>query len=360
MNDLSSLMQIAPTTGAGFAGINQRNEELMSQLKQRELAELIQAKALETQQSQQMNPLKQQHQQLVNQGLQEGLGSIGAKAKDDQLKARKNQLTFESDVETAISDNKEKRGKNEENARDRATKFLLEAGPQLESVGAPMRAAAFRQMVEQAGMNVNNQQIQNMMLLAQQNPEAFPQAISAYAEKLGAQAEAMSPTARSAKAVAKTNRDSAERIAAGNNKTQLEVANIQAKSRITAAESRGKKAQDLLTHAKQGGFKTYESAAVGFKILADLAEDEDERAKYLKAAQQFEAAVKEKPNTGAKPDLSELGVPVKKAVSSFDEGGSVPKASQKHSLSDVQKMYPGVPPEKIREAYKKKFGVDLQ
>jgi len=30
------------------------------------------------------------------------------------------------------------------------------------------------------------------------------------------------------------------------------------------------------------------------------------------------------------------------------------------SLADVQKMYPGVPADKLREAYKKKFGVDLR
>ena len=319
MSDLSQLMTIAPTTGAGFTGINQRNQEQMDMLRQRELAELIQQRAQEAQQSAQMNPLKLQNQQLVNQGLQEGIGSISAKAAQDKLNARKATATYDSDVATAISDNENKRGKNAEDARERATKFLLQAGPELEAQPVPLRAAAFKAMVEQAGMNVNNQQIQNMMLLAQQNPGGFPSAIAAYAEKLGAQAEAMSPTARSAKSVAKINRDSAERVADGNNKTQLEVANIQAKSRVTAAESRGKKAQDLLTHAKQGGFKTYESAAVGFKILADLAEDEDEKAKYLKAAQQFEAAVKEKPNTGAKPDLNELGVPVRKAVSSFDE-----------------------------------------
>lgn len=33
---------------------------------------------------------------------------------------------------------------------------------------------------------------------------------------------------------------------------------------------------------------------------------------------------------------------------------------QAHSLSDVQKMYPGIPAEKLKEVYKKKFGVDLQ
>lgn len=37
-----------------------------------------------------------------------------------------------------------------------------------------------------------------------------------------------------------------------------------------------------------------------------------------------------------------------------------PQATPKATLVDVQKMYPGIPPEKLREAYKKKFGVDLQ
>lgn len=32
----------------------------------------------------------------------------------------------------------------------------------------------------------------------------------------------------------------------------------------------------------------------------------------------------------------------------------------KQSLQQVQQMYPGVPPEKLKEAYKRKFGVDLQ
>lgn len=40
-----------------------------------------------------------------------------------------------------------------------------------------------------------------------------------------------------------------------------------------------------------------------------------------------------------------------------------PLAAQQNktpSLSDVQKMYPGIPPAKLKEAYKQKFGVDLQ
>ena len=56
--------------------------------------------------------------------------------------------------------------------------------------------------------------------------------------------------------------------------------------------------------------------------------------------------------------------PVLQVEPSVDVGPSqIPprkEAPPKASLAEVQKMYPGVPAEKLREAYKKKFGVDLQ
>lgn len=39
---------------------------------------------------------------------------------------------------------------------------------------------------------------------------------------------------------------------------------------------------------------------------------------------------------------------------------SAPKKTQQHSLAQVMQMYPGVPAAKVKEAYKRKFGVDLQ
>lgn len=41
-------------------------------------------------------------------------------------------------------------------------------------------------------------------------------------------------------------------------------------------------------------------------------------------------------------------------------GAPVAQKPAQPSLADVQKMYPGVPADKLREAYKKKFGVDLR
>lgn len=41
-------------------------------------------------------------------------------------------------------------------------------------------------------------------------------------------------------------------------------------------------------------------------------------------------------------------------------GATAAQKPAQPSLADVQKMYPGVPADKLREAYKKKFGVDLR
>lgn len=37
-----------------------------------------------------------------------------------------------------------------------------------------------------------------------------------------------------------------------------------------------------------------------------------------------------------------------------------PAQNRPQTLADLQKLYPGVPPEKLKEAYKKKFGIDLK
>lgn len=39
---------------------------------------------------------------------------------------------------------------------------------------------------------------------------------------------------------------------------------------------------------------------------------------------------------------------------------AIPERKQEHSLADVQKMYPGVPLEQLKAAYKSKYGVDLK
>lgn len=65
-----------------------------------------------------------------------------------------------------------------------------------------------------------------------------------------------------------------------------------------------------------------------------------------------------------KPALDQMGVPVTpqrpSAVPPTGRQTSGQVQNQPSTLVDVQKMYPGVPADKLREAYKRKFGVDLK
>jgi len=65
-------------------------------------------------------------------------------------------------------------------------------------------------------------------------------------------------------------------------------------------------------------------------------------------------------NPTLQPDGSIGQIPPRPAPA-FVPRGSAPAAKPaQHSLSSVMQMYPGVPAEKVREAYKRKFGVDLK
>lgn len=77
-------------------------------------------------------------------------------------------------------------------------------------------------------------------------------------------------------------------------------------------------------------------------------------------AKQAQAAGRADPNAGKttlSPDGSFAKTPAKAPVQ-FQGGGQAP--AKKHSLADVQKLYPAVPPAQLKALYKQKFGVDLQ
>lgn len=150
------------------------------------------------------------------------------------------------------------------------------------------------------------------------------------------------------------------------NKTAIDVANINADSRINAAA------------------KTAQAKTVGFEdSLLKIKRASDKRNALIDAANREQA---NNPELAASyrarandPDLiqtaqAELAAAAAATVTQGPNGpvlgtrqegvqlgGNAPaKPTQEHSLADVQKMYPGVPPEKLRQAYKEKFGVDLK
>jgi len=307
MSDLSSLMNIAPGTSAFFMGQNQAQQRALKDLEQMKMAAEASQAADKHRLEMQLAPLKQQNQSLINQGLERGLEGITADSSLKGTNARKAAATATSDIETILSNNESTKGKNSEEARTRTTNFLLQAGPQLHNTPGPLRAGAFKAMIEQAGMNANNPQIKQMLLMAQQNPEAFPQAISAMADRLGQQAVSMNPNARVSRENNTASIASSEKQGDANRSTQKEIAEIQARSREAIASA--KKTGADLTTAILSGKVSPEKAAVAAKLQADLAKTEEERQFWQQKAMEYEQFTYNKPQAGGvgKPTIDPEG-----------------------------------------------------
>lgn len=114
--------------------------------------------------------------------------------------------------------------------------------------------------------------------------------------------------------------------------------------------------------AVTSGKMTAEKAAVALHGAAMFEPDPELKQKYEQMAGQYEQFAMQQRNAaaGGKLDLGGVtGMPTQVLPPVL--GGAAPAAAKpSHSLADVSKMYPGVPAAKIKQAYKQKFGVDLQ
>jgi len=142
-----------------------------------------------------------------------------------------------------------------------------------------------------------------------------------------------------------------------------DVAHINADARLQQQAMKSQGTAKSTLDAVQSGKVGLEKAATIFAVLADTEADPEQAAKYREMAGKFEkanlaqkaAGVTGKIDTGAV-----TGMPTQKPETVLG-GESTPKPQpQAHSLADVQKLYPGVPADKLKKAYKDKFGVDLQ
>lgn len=105
-------------------------------------------------------------------------------------------------------------------------------------------------------------------------------------------------------------------------------------------------------------------------LAAQQESDPDRKAMLMEQAQGFneiafaEIERRAAATNAAKPDLGKLGIETNPLPATPPLPGAQPPqspaANKPSTLADVQKMYPGVPADKLKEAYKRKFGVDLQ
>lgn len=108
MADLAELMKYAPTTGAGFVGYNQGQNEQMQQAKMAELQQLIQNQVMESQQKSAMHPLELEAKRLANQMSQVQIPNMQANSEFNQTRARVAGETAQGDIDSTNYTNRSK------------------------------------------------------------------------------------------------------------------------------------------------------------------------------------------------------------------------------------------------------------
>lgn len=160
-----------------------------------------------------------------------------------------------------------------------------------------------------------------------------------------------------------------EKIAAGHDATTLKAADIRAKS-ASGGSAMPKTFDGLINYwaqeaqmaAQSGDMVRHANANQMLQIIQQAQSSKPAvQSQGMKDAGQIDLSgkVPMRPNTAPAP--AQIPAPGGASVSGGAPGQpNAPNPPPPSSLADVQKMYPGVPADKLKEAYKKKFGVDLK
>lgn len=271
------------------------------------------------------------NQELRNSRMQ---GMIG----DSQVKTAAGRTaigTQESDMQAKIAENLAKVPKAQvEQALATThlqTQGLMGLAASLEQSGGGLEfATRAMEMASKLGMQPQDLQqlLSNPQLLAkkiQQNQQMLTM-VPAVLQKMVEQKQA----GEIQEGIHAGDRRSHEKVASGNNATSIQVANINAQSRLDAAKMKGR-ATDIISQA-QAGKLSYEKAATAFEMMANFTDDPVEAAKYKDLASRFDIANQKSRAAGRQVpvDLGAMGVQTQAVTSNLgakEKSGRPPLSS---------------------------------
>ena len=357
MADLSSLMQIAPTTAAGFMGINQRNDEIMDALRQQELSQLMTNRAGEESRKTAMHPFELEKARLGNETTSAQLPGVIADSDSKRLKAKREGATYQSDVDATLSENAMKTYKA-------IGSHLGSMSNELEKVPDINKPAVFAEALKKMGLPESAQR-QFMDRYGRYSPSELVRVMRADSERILRENEAYVRTMDQQR----LQEAGANSRNAATNSNQVKIEQM----RIDAGKYDRNRTATTLSNALLK-VRNAAQAAELYSIAADEARqagDTEAEKLYMQRAQDArQRAAEDAANRGlARPDVdpNQFGIgttprPAANAPIAGAPGAQAqpPNPNQPKTLADLQKLYPGVPPEKLKEAFKKKFGVDLK
>lgn len=323
---LETLYQnLGPTTASLMAGQRDREasntQELADMYKRNEISKQEADAAHATE----MNPLLVAQQQGINTGQ-------GIKNDSGMLANDSTRQTQAGTIAATNAVNKGKVTKEQVDQMDMMSDMAGKFGTQLESVPVLARTQMVQSFMKQNNIDPEGQ-IASMLLKTP--PDKLPMVLQQAQQKIQQSAAGY----RQAMDIEKSHRASAEKIAAGNNATSIQVANIGANARMAASAKKQANPADIA--AKLG----YEKGAVYYAIQAESADTPEEKASLLQMAQKFEQANMNQKNAqaGTKPDLNKLGVATNQVNSALGDSQATTVMGNKPPTTAVQylKTNPG-------------------
>jgi hypothetical protein len=339
MVDLQTLFQSDPA--AQELGLKQFGMD--QNINQARLAQMLQ----EQQQNAQMFPGKLQQQSLQNDQMGAQLPGIRALSSLNEDKANLSRNTMAQQLEAAMKEHKGKMTKADLDELNSTGQIYSQAGALLGAVPGPARKAAAKQIL---GDKYRPE-------FDQYDPNDLADTVSTIGKWM---------TEAGSKYKLETDKIDMKAQAAA----EAQAKKIQATKELEVFKASLKEKLDGLKSS--GDPKTYEAVIVQLKKAAAQETDPEKRQAILQEAQDFiniqhgmkiagaGAAQAGKVDVGAATGMQTNPVPQPPMASGGMVPQTAPKAPQIKTIQDLQSMYPGVPPEKLRELYKKKFGVDLQ
>ena len=253
--DLNSMFQnLGPAGGAMLTGMQMRDtqneQESQQAMRQAQMDEIMQR----VQHQKAMQPLEMQTKQ---QALDTGKLAL----ETGGLANKKTQLELDAaPLEIQVKN------------LQRSSQLLGAASTYLSTVPPVQRHAALKQYAVENGINMNSPTIQGLWnQLSSVKGEEIPKVLNSFRENVMRQESTVYSHLKGLEISGQTSRD---------------VAEIGARSRETIAKSKAK-ATDIVSQV-QAGKLSYEKAAVAFSVMAEMADEPTDKAKYLQMAQTYE------------------------------------------------------------------------
>lgn len=373
--DYRSLADIAPITAAGMMGQDQEQAVQSESLRQRELQQIIADKMQAHDQLDQMNPLLVAEKQWQNRGLEAGLpGIVG----DSEKKVAAGKLATGTLASDILAGNAKNQGTVEDErnkSQDRQESFFLSAGTSASKLPPPLRMNGIIQEMRNHGIDPSSGAAQEQLRrLADMDPEKYPEYFQGlarahglnkalqtpgYHEKMDQEAFQQRGATDRNDATIQGQKDLEQmRIDAGKyNKNKLSLTTEQLIAKAPNARARFSILNDAAMVALQGG-DTQEAA--NYRARAETQRIQAEAETGAANAGKVDVSV---PTHGRVPMVAPPSI----SPQNFPDPGTPAQPAaqpaaqpQAHSLADVQRQYPGIPPAKLKELYKRKFGVNLQ